>query len=38
MVLDAQEKIKKLWGRITDVVSGNYQIKLSCKYFSIQSE
>jgi len=27
--MDAQEKVKKLWGRISDSVSGNYQIKLT---------
>lgn len=33
--MDAKEKVNKLWGRIYESVSGNYQIKLTGKYMSI---
>lgn len=29
MMMDSSEKIKKLWGRISEVVSGNYNIRLT---------
>ena len=27
--MDSNEKVKKLWGQISEVVSGNYKIRLT---------
>jgi hypothetical protein len=29
--MDSNEKVKKLWGRISEVLSGNYKISLTGK-------
>ena len=29
MTMDSNEKVKKLWGQISEVVSGNYKIRLA---------
>jgi hypothetical protein len=39
MNVDARENVMKFWGKVPEVLSGNYKIKLTCTFiFNIFSK